>query len=60
MKRFISSAGLKQSFISEKTGISKVKLNMILNGNRKCEAAEYVSLCKMLGVEMYEFMESKN
>ncbi len=59
MKKFVELSGLRQSAISEKTGIPKVSLCLILQGKRKCEAGEYATLCKALGVSMNKFLRSK-
>ena len=46
IKEFIEHKGYKQSVIAKKIGMSSVKLNQILSGNRKCEAGEYAGICK--------------
>ena len=38
IKKYLIENGIKQSYLSEKTGIPSPILNMILNDNRKIEA----------------------
>ena len=53
IKEFIEHKGYKQSVIAKKIGMSSVKLNQILSGNRKCEAGEYAGICKALDVPIF-------
>lgn len=57
MKGFIGYKGYKQSAVAEKSGMPKTKLNQILNGNRKCEAGDYASICKALNVPYEKFIK---
>ena len=57
IKEFIERKGYKQSAIAEKVGISSMKLSQILNGNRKCEAGEYASICRALDVLYEKFIK---
>ena len=59
LKRYIEQSGIKQKFISEKTGIPEPRLSLILNGKRKCEVGEYASICNILGVEFQYFVTSQ-
>ena len=59
LKEYIDERGIKQKAVAEKAGIDDVKLCMILQGKRKCEAGEYVSLCNVLGVNPNTFMKSR-
>lgn len=56
---YISSNGIKQKFISEKTGISENILSMILNGKRKIDADEFVEIVLALGVKPNLFIKPK-
>lgn len=56
IKAFINGKGLKQVFISKKTGIPSYALNAILNGKRNIYAHEYISICKALGVPLDTFI----
>lgn len=60
LKSFISTHGIKQKFISEKTGIEEGKLSKILNGKRKCTADEFIRICSALNVKPEIFIESEN
>ncbi|WP_349672953.1 helix-turn-helix transcriptional regulator [Lacrimispora sp.] len=51
MKAKIDSSGMKQKVVAVKAGMKENHLCLILNGKRKCEAGEYISLCKALDIE---------
>ncbi len=58
IKRCLKSKGIKQSFVSEQTGIPAPILNMMLNDNRKIEANEYMKICDAIGVPL-DYFRSK-
>lgn len=60
IKKYLKSKGIKQSFISEKTGIPLVTLNAALNGNRKIQVDEYFSICDVLNVDLDFFRNKKS
>lgn len=55
IKAYLIENGIKQSYVSEKTGISAPILNAILNNNRKIEANEYMRICDAIGVPLEQF-----
>lgn len=55
--QYIQNMGIKQSFISEKTGLSKTKISMILNNNQKMTADELVLFCRALQKSPNEFID---
>jgi transcriptional regulator with XRE-family HTH domain len=55
IKACLESKGIRQSFVSKKTGIPASILNMILNNNRKIEANEYMKICDAIGVPLDYF-----
>lgn len=55
IKKYLEENGIKQAFVSEKTGIPAPILNMILNDNRKIEANEYMKICDAIGVPLDQF-----
>lgn len=55
IKKYLEENGIKQAFVSEKTGISAPILNMMLNDNRKIEANEYMKICDAIGVPLEQF-----
>lgn len=57
--KHIKENGIKQKFISEKTGISENTLSMILNGKRKMEADDFVEIVIALGVDANYFIDFK-
>lgn len=57
---YINENGIKQRFISDKTGISENILSMILNGKRKMDADEFVEIILALGVDANFFINPPN
>ncbi len=55
IKKYLEENGIKQAFVSEKTGIPAPILNMMLNDNRKIEANEYMKICDAIGVPLEQF-----
>lgn len=55
IKKYLKENGIKQSFVSERTGIPAPILNMMLNDNRKIEANEYMQICEAIGVSLDYF-----
>ncbi|SET56479.1 Helix-turn-helix domain-containing protein [Natronincola peptidivorans] len=56
IKKYIDSKGLKQSFVSEATGIPQPILSAMLNEKRNIYAHEYALICKVLGVSLDTFV----
>lgn len=52
IKLYMEKNGIKQTFLSNKTGISPQTISAILNGNRKIEAVEYFKICKALNIPL--------
>ena len=59
ISKYIADNGIKQSFISEKTGIQPSKLSMILNGKIRLEADDFVEIILVLGVDANYFINDK-
>lgn len=57
---YINENGIKQRFISDKTGIPENILSMILNGKRKMDADEFVEIILALGVDANFFINVLN
>ncbi len=55
IKKYLMENGIKQSYVSEKSGIPASILNMMLNDNRKIEANEYMKICDAIGVPLEQF-----
>lgn len=49
IKKYMEDNGIKQNYVSEKSGIPENTLSMILNGKRKLDADEAVLIFKALG-----------
>ena len=58
--QYLKDEGIKQSFISKKTGIGKVTLSQTLLGKRKLPADEYKLICDALGVSLDKFVKDTN
>ena len=59
VSKYIIENGIKQKFISEKTGIAENTLSMILNGKRKMDADEFVEIIIALGVDANYFISTQ-
>lgn len=55
IKKYLEDNGIKQAYVSTKTGIPAPILNMMLNDNRKIEANEYMKICDAIGVPLEQF-----
>ena len=56
IKAYLAENGIKQSFLSEKTGISNDVLSKILAGTRDLKAIEYARICRALKVDFETFI----
>lgn len=52
IREYLIENGIKQAYISEKTGISPNILSAMLNGNRRILAVEYFKICAALNVQL--------
>jgi transcriptional regulator with XRE-family HTH domain len=52
--KYIDESGIKQVFLSEKTGLTKHCISMALKGQRKLSIDEYEKICIVLNVP-YEY-----
>lgn len=57
IKTYIEENGIKQNYLSEKTGIPENTLSIILNGKRRLSADEFVSIILVLGVDPNYFLK---
>lgn len=57
IKQYLEEHGIKQAFLVKKTGISKEKMSLILNKNRKLTAEELGTIANALGVDANIFLE---
>lgn len=55
IKKYLKANGIKQTYVSEKTGIPAPILNMMLNDSRKIEVNEYIKICDAIGVPLEQF-----
>ena len=59
IKKYMDDNGVSQAFLSRKTGINTVKLNLALNGKRRLTFPEYELICGALNVEADMFLEAR-
>lgn len=59
VSKYINDNGIKQRYVSEKTGIPENILSAILNGKRKMEADEFINIVIAIGVEPNYFINSQ-
>jgi transcriptional regulator with XRE-family HTH domain len=52
IEKYLTTKGIKQSFLSEKTGISEQILSAMLNGKRTIKVDEYFKICEALGISL--------
>lgn len=55
IKRYLEENGIKQNYLSEKTGIPANVLNAIMNDKRKIEVNEYLKICDVLELPLDYF-----
>ncbi len=60
IKSYLIENGIKQTFLSEKTGISNSILSLMLSGARKIDVMEYFQICKALKVDMQTFVSDED
>lgn len=51
IKEIIEDRGIKQSYISKKTGLSTDIVSRILNGTRKMTGEELLLICDLLDID---------
>lgn len=52
---YVVKNGIKQTFLSKETGMSKDTISKILNNNRRIMADEFLSICKVLKLDPRSF-----
>lgn len=50
LKSYMKNNGIKQVFVSEKTGIRPQILGAMLNEQRKIEVSEFYDICAVMGI----------
>jgi len=51
LNAYVSERGIKQNFISEKTGLSVDAVSRILNSKRKISAEEFLKICDAIDLD---------
>ena len=58
-KSYLEDRGISQAYVSRKTNINPVKLNLALNGNRTLSLEEYALICGALKVDTNKFLKPR-
>ena len=58
ISKYIENHGIKQTYISDKTGIPNNKLSAILNGKRKFEVEEFILILGALNIDANTIVNS--
>lgn len=59
IKNYLQENGIKQNWISEKTGVPAGKISLTLNGHRRLTFAEYELICGALDIPVDTFLQPK-
>jgi transcriptional regulator with XRE-family HTH domain len=59
IKSYLEDRGISQAYVSRKTNINPVKLNLALNGNRTLSLEEYALICGALKVDTNKFLKPR-
>lgn len=59
IQNYLKEHGITQKWLSNKTGIPPVKLNLALNCKRKLTIIEYEVICWALNVDVANFLEAR-
>ena len=51
LNQYVIQNGIKQVYISDKTGLTQDRISKILNGNRKILADEFLIICEALNID---------
>jgi transcriptional regulator with XRE-family HTH domain len=57
IKKYLQENGIKQTFLAEKTGLTKMQINDICVRDRKIDCVEYYKICKALNLPLEYFMD---
>ncbi len=57
IREYMKENGIKQSFICDKTGMTRHSISSALKGERKLSIEEYARICKALNVPYNYFFE---
>lgn len=60
IKKYLQENGIKQNWLSEKTGIHDNKISLTLNGHRRLTFAEYELICGALDIPVDTFLKPRH
>lgn len=58
LRNYLLTHGIKQTFVAEKCGWSKQKVNCIFNGKQRLTAEDFSSICKAIDAPYELFLNS--
>lgn len=58
VRDYLSEHGIKQSFVADKCGWSRQKMNCMINGKAKMTADDFQEICKAVGAPYEIFLNT--
>ncbi|HZJ76003.1 MAG TPA: helix-turn-helix transcriptional regulator [Clostridia bacterium] len=59
LNEYVTTNGIKQSYVAQKTGLTADTVSKILNGNRRILADEFLLICTALAIDPNIFRVQK-
>lgn len=59
IKNYLTANGIKQAFVAERVGITRVRMSEICNKGRNIDCVTYYKICKALNVPLETFLEDE-
>ena len=59
IKNYLTDNGIKQAFVAERVGITRVRMSEICNKDKKIDCELYYKICKALNVPLETFVEGE-
>lgn len=56
--KYLKNNGIKQSFVADNIGLSRMAMSNLVNGDRDLDVEEYVKICDLLKVNYDFFIDS--
>lgn len=57
IRKYMDNKGIKQTFISSRTGMNRTAVSMALSGKRNLKVEEYTKICDALSVPYATFID---
>lgn len=59
IKEYLTANGIKQAFVAERVGITRVRMSEICNKGTKIDCELYYKICKALNVPLETFVKGE-